>query len=432
MEGSIFKSIWSSIKSVFKLLNVDRFAIVIILIIIGYATKLSFFPEEQKHLDIIANLVELNSQTWEMHGRILNDGNPVENASVWIILGDGKNNEDSPPAVLTNRQGGFRIQSIPRYFGKHDTIPAESVIRKKRTEDEYVKGAGPEISNKVKEVKIFAIAQIKENDNKAEVIRGEKVQIAGRDDSKKIIQIPYNHLVFLPTIFLISIIIPFLRLSSRLKYNFSIILAFLFSVALIVAISRGISIVSPSDTEEILSLGFVNIFWGTYVPEGQAEWLFSLTSATSTENLSGFGVPLWVLLLSVIGSSLFTLLIIVSEIKERPDFAKLKADPPNEAEVKKFREKIENIVRHQFYMLFSPLGAIFVYQLMVAAGAVGQPITVAIAALGAGSTMNLLLDKAVLASKKALDKSTSKEERLAAEKKEKEKIEAEKLKKGKQ
>jgi len=43
----------------------------------------------------------------------------------------------------------------------------------------------------------------------------------------------------------------------------------------------------------------------------------------------------------------------------------------------------------------------------------------------------LLLDKAVLASKKALDKSTSKEERLAAEKKEKEKIEAEKLKKGK-
>ena len=431
MEGSIFKSIWSPIKSVFKLLNVDRFAIVIILIIIGYATKLSFFPEEQKHLDIIANLVELNTQTWEMHGRILNDGNPVESARVWIILGDGKSNEDSPPAVVTNRQGGFKIQSIPRFLGKPDTISAEPVLRKKRTEGGPVQGAGLEIPNKVKEVKIFAITQAKDNDSEAEVIRGEKVQIA-IDDSKKTIRIPYNDLVFLPTIFLISIIIPFLRLSSRLKYNFSIILAFLFSVALIVAISRGISIVSPSDTEEILSLGFVNIFWGTYVPEGQAEWLFSLTSATSTENLSGFGVPLWVLLLSVIGSSLFTLLIIVSEIKERPDFAKLKADPPNEAEVKKFREKIENIVRHQFYMLFSPLGAIFVYQLMVAAGAVGQPITVAIAALGAGSTMNLLLDKAVLASKKALGKSTMEEESFDAELKELEKIEAEKLKKGKQ
>jgi hypothetical protein len=83
-------------------------------------------------------------------------------------------------------------------------------------------------------------------------------------------------------------------------------------------------------------------------------------------------------------------------------------------------------------MLFSPLGAIFIYQLMVAAGAVGQPITVAIAALGAGSTMNLLLDKAVLASKKALDKSTLEEENLEAEMKEIKKIEADKLKKGKQ
>jgi hypothetical protein len=432
MEGSIFKSIWSPIKSVFKLLNVDRFAIAIILIIIGYATKVSFFPEEQKHLDIVANLVELNTQTWEMHGRILNDGNPVESARVWIILSGDNNNEDSPPDVLTNKDGDFKFQSIPRFFGKQDTIPAESVIRKKRNEDEYVKGAGPEISNKVKEVKIFAIAQIKENDSKVEVLRGEKVQIAGGDDSKKTIQIPYNHLVFLPTIFLISIIIPFLRLSSRLKYNFSIILAFLFSVALIVAISRGISIVSPSDTGEILSLGFVNIFWGTYVPEAQPEWLFSLTSATSVKDPSGFGVPLWVLLLSVIGSSLFTVLIIVSEIKERPDFAKLKANPPDEAEVKKFREKIENIVRHQFYMLFSPLGAIFVYQLMVAAGAVGQPITVAIAALGAGSTINLLLDKAVLASKKALDKSTLEDTKLEVEMKELSKIEVDKLKKGKE
>ena len=427
MEGSIFKSIWSPIKSVIKLLNADRFAIVIILIIIGYATKLSFFPEEQKHLDIVANLVELNPQTWEMRGRIFNDGNAVESARVWIILRGEKNNEGSPPAVLTNSKGDFIFKSIPRFFGKTDTIPAEPVLPNNRTENKSVKGAGPETSNKVKELKIFAITQAQENDSKAEVIRGEKVQIA-IDESSKTIRIPYNHLVFLPTIFLISIIIPFLRLSSRLKYNFSIILAFLFSVALIVAIARGISIVSPSDTKEILSLGFVNVFWGSYVPEVQPQWLFSLTSASNTASLSGFGVPLWVLLLSVIGSSLFTLIIIVSEIKERPNFDKIKADPPDEAEVKKFREKIENIVRHQFYMLFSPLGAIFIYQLMVAAGAVGQPITVAVAALGAGSTMNLLLDKAVLASKKALDKSTLEDTKLEVEMEELEKIEVDKLK----
>jgi hypothetical protein len=427
MEGSTFKSIWSQIKSVFKLLNADRIAIAIILIIIGYATKVSFFQEEEKHLQIVANLIEINTQTWEMRGRVLSEGIPVDNARVWIILSGQGSNEDSPPAVFTNKEGEFKIQSIPRYFGKDDTIPKELKIIRSRAGADTIQKAGSEVQNKVKEVKIFAITQAKEIDSKVEIIRGEKVQFVRGEPSRKTIQIPYNHLVFLPTIFLISIIIPFLRLSARLKYNFSIILAFLFSVALIIAISRGIHIVSLSDQGEILSLGFVNIFWGKYVPEAQPEWLFSLTSTMNNARLSGFGVPLWVLLLSVIGSSLFTVLIIVSEIKERPDFDKLKSDPPDEAEVKKFREKIENIVRHQFYMLFSPLGAIFVYQLMVTAGAAGQPITVAIAALGAGSTINILLDKAVIASKKALDKSTLEESRLEAEMKEIEKIEAEKL-----
>ena len=178
MEGSIFKSLWSQIKSVFKLLNVDRITIAIILIVIGYAAKVSFFQEEQKQLDIVANLVELNPQTWEMRGRIFNDGNAVESARVWIILRGEKNNEGSPPAVLTNSKGEFIFKSIPRFFGKPDTIPGEPVNREKKTGDESVKGAGPEIQNKVKELKIFAITQAKENDSKAEVIRGEKVQIA--------------------------------------------------------------------------------------------------------------------------------------------------------------------------------------------------------------------------------------------------------------
>ena len=56
MEGSTFKSITSQIKSVFKLLTVDRIAIAVILIIIGYATKVSFFQAEEKSLYIIANL----------------------------------------------------------------------------------------------------------------------------------------------------------------------------------------------------------------------------------------------------------------------------------------------------------------------------------------------------------------------------------------
>ena len=73
---------------------------------------------------------------------------------------------------------------------------------------------------------------------------------------------------------------------------------------------------------------------------------------------------------------------------------------------------MEDIVLHQFYLLFSPLGAIFVYQLLVIADTAGQAVTVAIAALGAGSTLNILLDKAVLASKKAFEKTKTEEKKF--------------------
>ena len=50
-----------------------------------------------------------------------------------------------------------------------------------------------------------------------------------------------------------------------------------------------------------------------------------------------------------------------------------------------------------------------------------QPITVAIAALGAGSTLNIVLDKAVLASKKAFGKTETEEEEFEKEKSDKSK-----------
>ena len=158
MEGSTFKSITSQIKSVFKLLTVDRIAIAVILIIIGYATKVSFFQEEEKSLYIVANLVEINTQIWEMRGRVLIDGIPVDNARVWIILGGQGSNEDSPPAVFTNKQGEFNIQSIPRFFGKDNTTPKELKIIRPRAGADTVQRAGSEIQDKVKEVKIFAVS----------------------------------------------------------------------------------------------------------------------------------------------------------------------------------------------------------------------------------------------------------------------------------
>lgn len=52
----------------------------------------------------------------------------------------------------------------------------------------------------------------------------------------------------------------------------------------------------------------------------QSEWIFSFTSPNS-DNLSveptrGFGAPMWTLLLSVIGSTVFTFSLLVKQVKD--------------------------------------------------------------------------------------------------------------------
>jgi hypothetical protein len=121
--------------------------------------------------------------------------------------------------------------------------------------------------------------------------------------------------------------------------------------------------------------------------------------------MSGFGVPLWVLLIAVVGAGLLTVSIIVSEIKNRPKFylieealVKKRSMDAKSAEAKElteFRSRLERIIRHQFNILFSPIGAIFVYQLLVIADAAVNSVTVALAAFGAGASLNLILDRAI-------------------------------------
>jgi hypothetical protein len=53
------------------------------------------------------------------------------------------------------------------------------------------------------------------------------------------------------------------------------------------------------------------------------------------------------------------------------------------------------LVQNQFFTLFAPLGGIFTYQALVLAGAALQPFVVAVAALGAGATLNVLLHLAI-------------------------------------
>jgi hypothetical protein len=173
----------------------------------------------------------------------------------------------------------------------------------------------------------------------------------------------------------------------------------------LVAISAGLSYVHTSgDKNEILSLGFASLFRGRYVKDVEPEWLFSLTAPPqppsrpegglpapegepSSALVHGFGAPLWVLLLAVVGAGLMTVSILVNEITHRPSFR----DPTA------ICRQMELIVRHQLLILFAPLGAIVVYQLLVIASLATQPVAVAVISLGAGLTLTALLDKAVRA-----------------------------------
>jgi hypothetical protein len=113
--------------------------------------------------------------------------------------------------------------------------------------------------------------------------------------------------------------------------------------------------------------------------------------------IQGFGAPLWVLALAVCGAALFTLRVIVQEICYPPDFVKV--DRPD------LRKRVFNILQYQMFLLASPFIVIFVYQALVLAGAASQPLTVAIAMLGAGLALNVILDRASSAASRAMERS---------------------------
>ncbi len=121
-------------------------------------------------------------------------------------------------------------------------------------------------------------------------------------------------------------------------------------------------------------MGFASLFRGRYTGDVDKEWLISLTAAPATSGPApGQAAP-------------------VTNARPRGS-ATFPASTKPERDAVKARE--EKIVRHQFLILFSPLSAIFVYQMLVAANTASQPLAVAVAMLGAGPVLNALLDKAV-------------------------------------
>jgi hypothetical protein len=109
--------------------------------------------------------------------------------------------------------------------------------------------------------------------------------------------------------------------------------------------------------------------------------------------VTGLGAPLWVLFLGTIGAMLLTIGLIVQQL----DLSDIVGE--GEGTRADQRKRLQSYVQHSFFVLFAPFGAIFVYQLAVAAKAANGPLIVGIIALGTGPTLQLLLERAVQSAK---------------------------------
>jgi hypothetical protein len=358
---------------------------------------------ESSDLTIVAGFAPAQANDWQLTGRILSDGAAVANAKVWVVVSDVRGNQASPPWAITKDDGGFEINSVPRTFGNEAVTEAVIYAMADRP-----KGKG---------------------DTQSKPLKGKEYRNLAGGASLRRIQVSPWKLLPMPVIFLTSILIPFFGRPTLRKHLSLVVLAFIFTASMIVFLSMGLRFVNSTGRQgDVLSLGFASIYQGSYVKDMPEEWIFSLTapptilgapakqvevsaypsgqkdaaaaatpgssnsaaqpSTTKTNpavSLRGFGAPLWVMLVSVLGSGIMTIALIVREISDRP----------TEGDEAKIRARLEKIVLHQFYILFAPVGAVFVYQILVVGEAAVQPLTVALAALGAGASMGGLLDKAV-------------------------------------
>jgi hypothetical protein len=416
----------------------DMLTISFFALLLAASIVYAFWERESKEgFEILSNIQPVNNDYYQMRGTVLNNGKAVDSVLVWVNLIGQEGNESSPlpPSVITDEGGNFYFERIPKYLGDTSIVKYESANKETKVTTEEKTSGGAEKSYDTPGEKVIEIIVKTKISTEDRIVK--KVIIFNKAGPKRNVQIDYLKLAYLPIIFLISLLFPFMLQSLKKRYLCSIILAFLFSGGIILTIVVGMHYVSTIDISEVISLGYAHIY------RSGNEWVFSLTSPANTT--TGFWVPIWVLLLSVIGSSLFTVLLILSQITKRYNFKKLQAElmeeeeatmgeeevKKGEEEVKKGKEEIKNgeeevkkgederknintviedIVKHQFYMLFAPLGSIFIYQLLVISESTKQPITVAIAAIGAGSALNLILNWALKATEGIIGKARKEKE----------------------
>ncbi len=322
----------------------------LLLCILGGYLALGYNPSK---LEIVATAegCDRHPCKWYVTGRInASDDGLLKASKVWVEAKTSRGDRILRSADMN--EGIFKIGDIP------DTIRSRPVTR------------------------ITAHASSK----------GRNAQAQALDESLGGVQVGF---AIVAGVFLVSLSLPFLkREPGHRLYLLSLFFAGLFALVMIAGIGWGLRDVNTAISKETIPLAFGSVTWGKFSSGAQSEWLLMLTSpagtngpddATTTPTIEkGFGAPLWVLLISVVGCAILTVSLLVGEI----------ATPPK-GDTIHIRHRIQKVVRHQFFILFSPVGAIFVYQMLVVAGADSNDLTVALAALGSGVAVNSLLNVAM-------------------------------------
>lgn len=341
---------------------------VLIVLVIGTSWLSSALGVGRQQLQIISTATaDTATKSWNISGRVLleSDGRPV-GARVWAIAADSAGNRYSPSDALTDNAGRYRLGPIPFRFAIDSLQQATDVT-----------------------IRASAVSA-----RDSALLGGEENLRLSRFGRVRWIEPPPFVLISVGLIFFLTIFVGLIRANTlsarRTKYFALVLLSFSLTVTMIGLIGAALRKVNANATQgDVISLGFANIYRGSYVKDVPPEWLFSLTSPQVWKSdlaASGFGVPLWLLLVAVLGSGIYTIALLVNHV----------TDPVALEDDTKYRKRVGEMVQHQFYLLFSPLGAVLVYQLAVAAGIASVPVTIALLVFAAGASVNRILSRAIL------------------------------------
>ena len=406
-----------------------------VIVAVGYVVLLVYGIQSptsapKNQLTVVASVLQVSGNC-QIAGRVLQDGDAVSRALIWAVVDYANGQHASPAPTQTDEHGGFTVACAPVSASAAYGEMADATVfaRKELPGSWFHPGATLRGQDSVE----WSSAALAPPPNAPLGV-------------SPILVTP------LALLFLGSVVVAFFGEPVLWRYRTAILLAVGFTACMIAYLGYFLKYVSTEGkSTELLQLGFASIYRGTYVKDVPVEWFFSFTSpppqapasqqaapppqnaqqsapsAQPAPTLSagappvspvasqaqpatplpspaqagptvdhGFGAPLWVLLVSVLGAGVVTISLIVDEIA---NMNSITAVSPAEQPVE-IRKHVQTIVQHQFFVLFAPITAVFVYQALVVGSAATSSFMVGFTALGAGPSLSALLTKAGAAATK--------------------------------